>query len=57
MVKTGNRQFKKKEQGTNTSGVYSVSIKAQKKGTVISVTAKDKAGNISAAATYTVVKH
>ncbi|WP_056468201.1 Ig-like domain-containing protein [Bacillus sp. FJAT-25509] len=42
---------------TNTSGVYSVSIKAQKKGTVISVTAKDKAGNTSAAATYTVVKH
>ncbi|PET78266.1 hypothetical protein CN514_00030 [Bacillus sp. AFS001701] len=42
---------------TNSSGVYSVSIKAQKKGTVISVTAKDKAGNTSAAATYTVVKH
>ncbi|MEE6452498.1 Ig-like domain-containing protein [Gottfriedia acidiceleris] len=42
---------------TNTSGVYSVSIKAQKKGTVISVTAKDKAGNTSAAATYTVVQH
>ncbi|MFF2877593.1 Ig-like domain-containing protein [Gottfriedia sp. NPDC057991] len=42
---------------TNTSGVYSVSIKAQKKGTVISVTAKDKAGNTSAAATYTVVRH
>ncbi|WP_088014084.1 Ig-like domain-containing protein [Gottfriedia acidiceleris] len=42
---------------TNTSGVYSVSIKAQKKGTVISVTAKDKAGNTSAATTYTVVKH
>ncbi|WP_129691540.1 Ig-like domain-containing protein [Gottfriedia acidiceleris] len=42
---------------TNSSGVYSVSIKAQKKGTVISVTAKDKAGNKSAAATYTVVRH
>lgn len=42
---------------TNSSGVYSVSIKAQKKGTVISVTAKDKARNTSAAATYTVVKH
>ncbi|SFD13049.1 Ig-like domain-containing protein [Bacillus sp. UNCCL81] len=42
---------------TNSSGVYSVSIKAQKKGTVISVTAKDKAGNTSAAAKYTVVSH
>ncbi|PFH86935.1 Ig-like domain-containing protein [Bacillus sp. AFS088145] len=38
-------------------GNYSVKIAAQKKGTVISVTAKDKAGNTSAAATYTVVKH
>ncbi|MFF3024789.1 Ig-like domain-containing protein [Gottfriedia sp. NPDC057948] len=38
-------------------GNYSVKIAAQKKGTVISVTAKDKAGNTSAAATYTVVRH
>ncbi|MEH7612801.1 Ig-like domain-containing protein [Gottfriedia acidiceleris] len=38
-------------------GNYSVKIAAQKKGTVISGTAKDKAGNKSAAATYTVVQH
>ncbi|MEH7453940.1 Ig-like domain-containing protein [Gottfriedia acidiceleris] len=38
-------------------GNYSVKIAAQKTGTAISVTAKDKAGNTSAAATYTVVKH
>ncbi|UZJ79329.1 Ig-like domain-containing protein [Fictibacillus sp. KU28468] len=38
-------------------GHYSVKIKAQKKGTKISAVAKDKAGNVSAAATTTVVKH
>ncbi|WKA55861.1 Ig-like domain-containing protein [Planococcus shixiaomingii] len=38
-------------------GVYSVKIKAQKKGTTLTVTAKDKAGNVSSKATYVVVKH
>ncbi|MFJ7682064.1 Ig-like domain-containing protein [Peribacillus butanolivorans] len=38
-------------------GSYSVKIKAQKKGTTLSITAKDKAGNISTKATTKVVKH
>lgn len=42
---------------TNSAGAYSVSIKAQRKGTTLSVTAKDKAGNTSAKSTYIVVAH
>ncbi|MDM5358795.1 Ig-like domain-containing protein [Peribacillus sp. ACCC06369] len=38
-------------------GSYSVKIKAQKKGTTLSITAKDKAGNTSSKATTKVVKH
>ncbi|MFE4813363.1 Ig-like domain-containing protein [Peribacillus simplex] len=38
-------------------GNYSVKIKAQKKGTTLSITAKDKAGNTSSKATTKVVKH
>lgn len=41
----------------DSKGVYSVKIKAQKKGTTLTVTAKDKAGNTSAKKTYVVVKH
>ncbi|AOH54910.1 hypothetical protein ABE28_011155 [Peribacillus muralis] len=41
----------------NSKGTYSVKIKAQKKGTTLSVTARDKAGNISSKATTKVVKH
>ncbi|MDM5223045.1 Ig-like domain-containing protein [Peribacillus sp. NJ11] len=37
-------------------GSYSVKIKAQKKGTTLSITAKDKAGNTSSKATTKVVK-
>ncbi|GKU80810.1 Ig-like domain-containing protein [Niallia sp. NCCP-28] len=40
----------------SSKGNYSVKIKAQKKGTVLTVTAKDKAGNVSSKATKTVVK-
>jgi hypothetical protein len=40
----------------NSKGKYSVKIAPQKKGTTISVTAKDKAGNVSKAATTKVVK-
>ncbi|MFT8323012.1 MAG: Ig-like domain-containing protein [Bacillus sp. (in: firmicutes)] len=50
----------KKSLGTakaNSKGSYSVKIKTQKTGTIISVTAKDKAGNRSKAATAKVVKH
>ncbi|MCO0600719.1 Ig-like domain-containing protein [Peribacillus butanolivorans] len=39
------------------NGSYSVKIKAQKKGTTLSITAKDKAGNVSSKATTKVVKH
>lgn len=42
---------------TSSKGTYSVSIKAQKKGTTLSVTAKDKAGNTSTKKTIKVVKH
>ncbi|WP_299094500.1 Ig-like domain-containing protein [uncultured Metabacillus sp.] len=38
------------------NGTYSVKIPAQKTGTTLSVTAKDKAGNVSQAATIRVVK-
>ncbi|MFE4349960.1 Ig-like domain-containing protein [Peribacillus butanolivorans] len=38
-------------------GSYSVKIKAQKKGTTLSITAKDNAGNVSSKATTKVVKH
>ncbi|WHY58680.1 Ig-like domain-containing protein [Peribacillus simplex] len=38
-------------------GNYSVKIKAQKKGTTLSITTKDKAGNTSSKATTKVVKH
>ncbi|PJN88713.1 Ig-like domain-containing protein [Bacillus sp. mrc49] len=41
----------------NSKGNYSVKIKAQKKGTTLTVTAKDKAGNTSSKATTKVVKH
>ena len=41
----------------DSKGNYSVKIKVQKKGTTITVTAKDKAGNSSQAATFKVVKH
>ncbi|KWW20521.1 hypothetical protein AS888_18335 [Peribacillus simplex] len=41
----------------NSKGTYSVKIKAQKKGTTLTVTAKDKAGNTSSKATTKVVKH
>ncbi|MCR2821437.1 glycosyl hydrolase family 8 [Lederbergia panacisoli] len=37
------------------NGDYSVTIKAQKAGTVLSITAKDKAGNVSAAKKITVI--
>lgn len=40
----------------SSKGIYSIKIKAQKKGTVLTVTAKDKAGNVSNKATKTVVK-
>jgi len=40
----------------SSKGNYSVKIKAQKKGTVLAVTAKDKAGNVSKKAKKTVVK-
>ena len=42
---------------TSSKGSYSVKIKAQKKGTTLSITAKDKAGNTSSKATTKVVKH
>lgn len=41
----------------SSKGSYSVKIKAQKKGTTLSITAKDKAGNTSSKATTKVVKH
>ncbi|MBT2667291.1 protease [Bacillus sp. ISL-4] len=41
----------------SSKGNYSVKIKAQKKGTTLSITAKDKAGNTSSKATTKVVKH
>ncbi|WP_142333051.1 Ig-like domain-containing protein [Bacillus sp. AFS073361] len=41
----------------DSKGNYSVKIKAQKKGTTLAVTAKDKAGNKSAKRTIVVVKH
>ncbi|MCK1999866.1 Ig-like domain-containing protein [[Brevibacterium] frigoritolerans] len=41
----------------SSKGIYSVNIKAQKKGTTLSITAKDKAGNTSSKRTITVVKH
>lgn len=41
----------------NSKGNYSVKIKAQKKGTTLTVTAKDKAGNTSSKATTKVIKH
>lgn len=41
----------------DSKGNYSVKIKAQKKGTTLAVTAKDKAGNISKKKTIKVVKH
>ncbi|MFJ7931618.1 Ig-like domain-containing protein [Peribacillus sp. NPDC096448] len=41
----------------SSKGSYSVKIKAQKKGTTLSITAKDKAGNTSSKATIKVVKH
>ncbi|WP_066074855.1 Ig-like domain-containing protein [Neobacillus soli] len=41
----------------DSKGNYSVKIKAQKKGTTLAVTAKDKAGNISKKSTIKVVKH
>ncbi|MGE7760382.1 Ig-like domain-containing protein [Peribacillus sp. NPDC097895] len=42
---------------SSSKGSYSVKIKAQKKGTTLSITAKDKAGNTSSKATTKVVKH
>ena len=41
----------------DSKGNYSVKIKAQKKGTTLAVTAKDKAGNKSQKKTIKVVKH
>ncbi|MDF2000220.1 Ig-like domain-containing protein [Peribacillus frigoritolerans] len=41
----------------SSKGIYSVNIKAQKKGTTLSITAKVKAGNTSTKRTITVVKH
>ncbi|MDR7240872.1 hypothetical protein J2Y02_005610 [Neobacillus drentensis] len=41
----------------DSKGNYSVKIKAQKKGTTLAVTAKDKAGNQSSKRTIKVVKH
>lgn len=41
----------------DSKGNYSVKIKAQKKGTILAVTAKDKAGNKSHKRTIKVVKH
>ncbi|MGG3480558.1 Ig-like domain-containing protein [Peribacillus frigoritolerans] len=41
----------------SSKGIYSVNIKAQKKGTTLSITAKDKAGNTSSKRTITVIKH
>ncbi|WP_176545079.1 S8 family serine peptidase [Bacillus sp. AFS041924] len=39
----------------NNSGVYSIKIKQQKAGTVLSITATDKSGNVSAASTIKVL--
>ncbi|MCK1993529.1 protease [Peribacillus muralis] len=41
----------------SSNGNYSVKIKAQKKGTTLSISAKDKASNTSSKATTKVVKH
>ncbi|RID86912.1 hypothetical protein D1953_06220 [Peribacillus asahii] len=54
-VKAGSKKLGSAKASSN--GNYSVKIKAQRKGTILSITAKDKAGNISSKATTTVVKH
>ncbi|MEO2225552.1 Ig-like domain-containing protein [Priestia megaterium] len=51
IVKAGNKTY---TSVTKTDGKFIVAIDAQKAGTVLSVTAKDKAGNISKATTVTV---
>lgn len=54
-VKAGSKKLGSAK--SNSKGNYTVKIKAQKKGTSLSVTAKDKAGNVSSKATTKVVKH
>ncbi|MEH6947264.1 Ig-like domain-containing protein [Bacillus sp. JJ634] len=54
-VKAGSKTLGSAKASSN--GNYSVKIKAQRKGTILSITAKDKAGNISSKTTTTVVKH
>ncbi|MET3320531.1 UNVERIFIED_ORG: hypothetical protein ABIC97_003631 [Peribacillus simplex] len=54
-VKVGSKSLGSAKAASN--GSYSVKIKAQKKGTTLSITAKDKAGNVSSKATTKVVKH
>ncbi|WP_066259451.1 Ig-like domain-containing protein [Neobacillus drentensis] len=54
-VKVGNKTLGSAY--ADSKGKYSVKIKAQKKGTTLAVTAKDKAGNQSSKRTIKVVKH
>ncbi|MDM5223524.1 Ig-like domain-containing protein [Peribacillus sp. NJ11] len=54
-VKSGNKVLGSAK--ASSKGSYSVKIKAQKKGTTLSITTKDKAGNTSSKATTKVVKH
>ncbi|MFJ8243687.1 Ig-like domain-containing protein [Peribacillus asahii] len=54
-VKVGSKKLGSAKASSN--GNYSVKIKAQKKGTILSITAQDKAGNLSSKAITKVVKH
>ncbi|MEB2630171.1 Ig-like domain-containing protein [Peribacillus frigoritolerans] len=54
-VKSGSKMLGSAK--ASSKGSYSVKIKTQKKGTTLSITTKDKAGNTSSKATTKVVKH